>query len=64
MNDKVRFYYDMTPEEVYAGFLNTLAGLEDDAAIEGYSRAGVDQLRNALVTFQAEYRTRHESGKG
>ena len=43
-----RTYFDMTAEEVYGTFLSALAGLEDDAGIEGFSREGVEHLRAAL----------------
>ncbi|WP_395624273.1 hypothetical protein [Sphingomonas daechungensis] len=64
MADEVRSYFDMTPREVYATFLNALAGLEDDAGIEGFSREGLDQLRAALKTFEAEFRERHGGEEG
>lgn len=64
MPDEDRSYHDMTAEELYAGFLNALAGLEDDASIEGYSREGLDQLRAALTTFQEEFSGRYGSGAG
>ena len=56
-----RTYFDMTAEEVYGTFLSALAGLEDDAGIEGFSREGVEHLRAALQAFQAEYKQRHGS---
>ena len=52
-------YFDRTPEENYASFLNALAGIEDDAGIEGYSQEGIRFLRKALEEFQSEYRSRH-----
>ena len=64
MADEVRSYFDMTPEEVYATFLNALAGLQDDAEIEGFSRQGVDQLHAALKIYRAEFRERHAGGEG
>lgn len=54
-------YFDHTPEENYATFLNALAGIEDDAGIEGYSREGIRLLREALREFRAEFRVRHGS---
>lgn len=59
MADEVRPYFDMDPEEVYAAFLNALAGLEDDAGIENYSPEGIAHLDAALKAFRMEYQTRH-----
>ena len=42
-------------------FCNALAGLEDDAAIEGYSEEGRELLRQALKVFDQECRERHGS---
>jgi len=52
-------YFDRTPEENYASFLNALAGVEDDAGIEGYSQEGIRFLRRALEEFRSEYSSRH-----
>ncbi len=52
-------YFDRTPEENYAAFLNALAGIEDDAGIELYSQEGIRFLRKALEEFRSEYRSRH-----
>ncbi|WP_440141677.1 hypothetical protein [Bosea sp. (in: a-proteobacteria)] len=52
-------YFDRTPEENYALFLNALAGIEDDAGMEGYSQEGIRLLREALEEFRSEYRVRH-----
>jgi hypothetical protein len=52
-------YFDRAPEENYACFLNALAGIEDDAEIEGYSQDGIRFLREALREFRSEYRSRH-----
>lgn len=52
-------YFDHTPEENYASFLNALVGIEDDAGIEGYSQEGIRFLREALEEFRSEYRSRH-----
>lgn len=41
-------YFDRTPEENYASFLNALAGIADDAGIEGYSQEGTRFLQKAL----------------
>ena len=54
-----RSWHDMEPEEQYALFLNALAGIADDAGINGYSREGTDYLARALQTFRAEYYERH-----
>ena len=54
-------YFDRTPEQNYASFLNALAGIEDDAGIEGYSREGIRLLQEALEEFRSEYRSRHVS---
>lgn len=63
MADEPRSYFDMSPEDVYATFLNALAGLDDDASIEGYSREGLDHLSAALRCFRAEFKTRHGNGE-
>jgi len=52
-------YFDRTPKENYASFLNALAGIEDDAEIEGYSQEGIRFLREALEEFRSEYGSRH-----
>lgn len=52
-------YFDRDPQENYALFLNALAGIEDDATIEGYSQSGIQFLRDALREFRAEFQTRH-----
>lgn len=52
-------YFDRTPAENYASFLNALAGIEDDAGIEGYSQEGIRLLQEALEEFRSEYRVRH-----
>jgi hypothetical protein len=54
-------YADRTSEENYARFLNALAGIEDDAGIEGYSQEGIRLLRMALEAFRLEYRVLHVS---
>ena len=54
-------YFDSTPQENYALFLNALAGLEDDAGIECYSQEGIRLLREALQEFRSDYRIRHGS---
>ncbi|MET3828264.1 hypothetical protein ABIC16_004019 [Sphingomonas sp. PvP055] len=54
-------YFDSTPQENYALFLNALAGLEDDAGAESYSREGIHFLRRALHEFCSDYRVRHGS---
>jgi hypothetical protein len=53
-------YFDRTEEENYALFLNALAGIEDDAGIENYSREGISHLRAALAVFRAEYGSKHK----
>lgn len=53
-------YFDRTEEENYACFLNAVAGLEDDAGIEGYSKKGREHLRAALAAFQSEFAERHK----
>jgi hypothetical protein len=64
MTDENRSHFDMTPKEVYATFLSALAGLEDDAGVEGFSREGLQQLRAALKTFEAEFFERHGREEG
>ena len=64
MPDEVRSYFDMTPEEVYATFLNALSALEDDAGVEGFSLEGLDHLRAALNVFRAEFNARHGGQAG
>ena len=54
-------FFDRTPEENYASFLNALAGIEDDAGIEGYSQDGIRLLQEAMEEFRSEYRSRHAS---
>ena len=61
MADNVRSYFDMAPEEVYAKFLNGLAGLEDDASTEGFSREGLGHLHATLMALRAEFKLRHGS---
>ena len=61
MNDKS--YFDRTDEENYVIFLNALAGIEDDAGIENYSRDGISHLRAALAVFRAEFAARHKPGE-
>ncbi len=56
-----RTYSDYSAAEHYAMFCNALAGLEDDAAIEGYSEEGRELLRRALKVFHQECRERHGS---
>jgi hypothetical protein len=51
-------WHDFTPQEQYEMFLNGLAGIQDDAAINGYSQEGISLLREALEDFQSEFRTR------
>ncbi len=63
MGDDQRSYFEMTPEEVYATFLNALAGLEDDASVEGFSREGLEHLRSALKAFRKDYFERHPDSK-
>lgn len=58
---KAESYFDRTPEENYALFLNALAGLEDDAGIENYTQKGVRLLQEALEEFRSEYRSRYGS---
>lgn len=53
-------YRDRTDAQNYEVFLNALAGLEDDASIEGYSGEGQECLRAALSAFRAEFKSRHE----
>ena len=60
MNSEKRSYSDMTPKEVYGTFLSALAGLEDDATIEGFSAEGLQNLRAALKLFEKEYLVRHK----
>ena len=57
----VESYFDRDPEENYADFLNALAGIEDDASVEGYSPDGIQFLRDALREFRAEFKVRHGS---
>jgi hypothetical protein len=64
MVNEERSYFDMTPEEVYGTFLSALAGLEDDASIEGFSPEGLEHLRAALSAFHREYLERHKKGQG
>jgi len=52
-------YYDRTEEENYALFINALAGMEDGAGIENYSREGIRLLGEALKAFQADFRSRY-----
>jgi hypothetical protein len=56
-------YFDRTDEENYVLFLNTLAGIEDDAGIEKYSREGISHLRAALAVFRAEFAERLKPGE-
>jgi len=59
MTGEKRSYLDMTPDEVYGTFLSALAGLEDDARIEGFSPDGLQHLLAALRAFEQEYKERH-----
>lgn len=54
-------YSDYSSAEHYAMFCNALAGLEDDAAIEGYSPEGRELLTRALKVFDQDRRDRHGS---
>lgn len=44
-------------------FLNALAGIEDDAGINGYSQDGSALLREALEEFRSEFRIRYAYNK-
>lgn len=52
-------YFDRAPDQHYAEFLNALAGIEDDAAIENYAPEGIRLLPEALKEFRAEFRSRY-----
>ena len=56
-----RVYSDYSAAEHYATFCNALAGLEDDAALEGYSQEGRELLLRALKVFDQDRRERHGS---
>ena len=45
--------------DYYGQFMTALMGLEDDAALAGYSEEGIDQLRKAIGSFMVEFRERH-----
>ena len=48
-----------TPADYYGNFMTALMGLEDDAALSGYSQAGRKLLQEAIDIFGAEFRERH-----
>lgn len=45
--------------DYYAGFLNALAGLIDDAEMSGYDADGLACLREASEYFRSDYRILH-----
>ena len=55
----MRSYFDKTPRNVYASSINALAGPQDDAGFEGFSREGLEQLGAPLRSFEAEFLERH-----
>ena len=59
VSDDKQSYFDMSRKDVYGTFLNALAGLEDDASIEGFSPEGLAHLRSALIAFRKDYVGRH-----
>lgn len=48
-----------TPADYYGYFMTALMGLEDDACLSGYSLAGRELLREAIMIFGAEFDERH-----
>jgi len=48
-----------TPADFYGYFMTALMGIEDDAALSGYSLAGQELLREAIKIFGAEFDERH-----
>ena len=56
MNDS---YEKHTPADYYGFFMTGLMGLEDDAALSGYSQHGQELLREAIKVFGAEFDERH-----
>lgn len=48
-----------TPADYYGYFMTALMGLEDDATLSGYSEAGQELLREAIMIFGAEFDERH-----
>ena len=40
--------------DAYRSFMTALMGLQDDAALEGYSKAGCELLQKAIKVFGAE----------
>ncbi|NMN89026.1 MULTISPECIES: hypothetical protein [unclassified Novosphingobium] len=53
-----------TPADCYGYFMTALMGLEDDAALSGYSAAGQELLREAIRIFGAEFDDRHRDHWG
>lgn len=51
----------MDKPDYYASFINAVAGLIDDAELEGWDPDGLAHLREAQEAFRSDYRIReHE----